>query len=166
MKNSTRLVTIITSTAIAGLLAFGNVAQAESGSGKGGKAKYSQMTDAEREAKMLEKVNRLAEKLGLSEAQKIQMISLKQSSKTQNSPLRQEMRALSKELKTLDPQSNDYAVKQARQGDLKNQLKAAKENERQQLAVILTPEQLAAMEEMKSNRKGGKKGGKRNKENT
>jgi len=158
MKKSTQLVAMITSTAIAGLLTFANVAHAESG--KGGK--HGQMTEAEKAAKQEERLNRMAEKLSLSAEQKTQVQIIQQNNKSQIQPIRQEMRSLKKEIKSLDTQSNEYAAKSSRQQELKSLMESYKNNQSQQIASILTSGQLAKWEEMKAKGKGKK--GKRNKE--
>jgi len=161
MRNSTQWVTILTSTAMAGLLTFATIAQAESGSGKG-YAKQGQMTEAERAAKQEERLNRMAAKLGLNESQKVQIQAITANHKSQTKPMRKEMRTLKRDIQTLDPQSSEYAAKVNRQTALKSQMQTYQANQRQQVASILTAEQLAMWEQMQSRSKGNKSG-KRNK---
>ncbi len=158
MKTQTLLTTTLATSAIAGLLTFASVAQAGPNcGGKKGHAKYSQMSDADKTERMEKRLNRMATKLGLSNEQKTKVQALKQNSRNEIKPLRNEQRALRKEIRQLDPNANDYTAKLAdaanRQAELTRQMIIAKGNKRQQMATILTPEQLAKKKEMRSNRK-------------
>lgn len=166
MKTRTLLTTAFVTTAIASLLTFAGTVQADqNGGGKGGYAKHGQMSDADKAERMEKRLNRMATKLGLSDEQKTQIQALKTNSKNVIKPLRDEMRTLREEIRTLDPKASDYAAKLAdaanRQAELSRQMTVSKGTQRQQMASILTTEQLAKMTEMRANRKGGKRGGKR-----
>lgn len=150
--------TLLATTLISGLLAVGTIANAGPGFGhKGGYGKYSQMTEAEKSEHMEKRLNRMAKKLGLSDEQKTQMRALKQNRRNEIRPLRNEQRAIRKEIRQLDPNASDYAAKLAdaanRQAEITRQMIIAKGNQRQQMATILTPEQLAKKKEMRANRK-------------
>ena len=158
----TLLVSTIATTAIASLLTFTNVANAAP---EGEKAKYGQMTSADKSARMEKRMNRIAKKLGLTDAQKTQMQALKTNSKNEIKPLRDEMKSLRKEMRSLDPKALDYSAKLAdvanRKAELSRQMTIIKGSQRQQMANILSAEQLATMNKMRDSRKGGKRGGKR-----
>ncbi|MEH6456675.1 MAG: Spy/CpxP family protein refolding chaperone [Cocleimonas sp.] len=162
MKTQTLLTTTFATTAIVGLLTFTNIANAGpncGGKGDHGKhgQKYSQMSDADRTERMEKRLNRMATKLGLTDTQKTQLQALKQNSRNEIKPLRNEQRALRKEIRQLDPNAGGYAANLAdaanRQAELTRQMIIAKGNKRQQMASILTPEQLAKKKEMRMNRK-------------
>jgi len=162
MKTQTLLTTVFATTAITGLLTFTSVANAGPNcGGKGGHAKhgqkYGQMSDAQKTERMQKRLDRMAAKLDLSDEQKAQVRALKQNSRNDIKPLRNEQRALRKEIRQLDSNANDYAAKLAdaanRQAELTRQMIIAKGNKRQQMTSILTPEQLAKKKEMRSNRK-------------
>ena len=164
MKTRTLLTTTIATSAIAGLLTFASVANAGPNCGgknhnKGGHAKYGQMSDATKAERMQKRLDRMATKLGLSDEQKTKVQALKQNSRNEIKPLRNEQRALRKEIRQLDPSATDYAAKLAdaanRQAELTRQMTIAKGTKRQQMANILTPEQLAKKKEMRANRKDG-----------
>jgi len=149
--------TILATTLISGLLAVGTIAHAGPGSGHKGHGKYSQMTEEQKSERMEKRLNRMAKKLGLSEDQKTQLRTLKQNRSNEYKPLRNEKRAISQEIRELDPNASDYAAKLAdaanRQAEITRQMIIAKGNQRQQMAAILTPEQLAKKNEMHSKRK-------------
>ena len=161
MKKQTLLTTTLATSAIAGLLTFASVANA--GPNCGGKnkhgQKYSQMSDADKTERMEKRLNRMATKLGLTDAQKTQLQALKQNSQNEIKPLRNEQRAIRKEIRELDASASDYSTKLAdaanRQAALTRQMIIAKGNKHQKMATILTPEQLAKQKEMRANRKGG-----------
>lgn len=165
MKKRTILASSIVTTAIAGFLTFAGVSHASPEGGKGGYGKHSQMSDADRAARMEKRLNRMASKLGLTDEQKTQLQALKTNSKNEFKPLRDEMRTLRQEIRNLDPKASDYSAKLAdaanRQAELTRQMTVSKGAQRQQMATILTTEQLAKMKEMRGSRKGGKRGGKR-----
>ena len=169
MKKQNLIFSALTTTAMAGLLTFASAAQAgpncDHKGGKGGHAKHSQMSDADKAAHMEKRLNRMATKLGLSDEQKTKVQALKLTGKNEIKPLRDESRALRTEIRGLDSSATDYAAKLAdaanRQAEITRQLIVAKGTQHQQMATILTTEQLAQMKEMRTNRKGGKRGGKR-----
>ena len=158
MKTQKLLVTTLTATAMAGLLTYANVAQAGPNCGdKGGKGGHGQMSDGSKAEHMQKRLDRMATKLGLSDEQKTQLQALKQNTRNEIKPLRDEQRALRKEIRQLDPNASNYAAKLAdaanRQAELTRQMIVAKGNKRQQMSSILTPEQLAKKKEMRANRK-------------
>lgn len=149
---------IVASTLMTGLLAFASISNAGPGFGhKGGYEKYSQMSEAEKAEHMEKRLNRMAKKLNLSDEQKTQMRALKQNRRNEIKPLRNEQRAIRKEIRQLDTNASDYQAKLAdaanRQAEITRQMIIAKGNQRQQMATILTPEQLAKKKEMRAKRK-------------
>lgn len=163
MKRRTLLTTALASTAMASFFTFANVAQAGQNcgdkGGKGGYAKHAQMSDASKTGHMQKRLDRMSTKLGLSDDQKTQLQALKLNNRNDIKPLRDEQRALRKVIRELDPSASDYANKLAdsanQQAELTRQMIVAKGNQRQQMATILTPEQLAKKKEMRASHKGG-----------
>jgi len=146
--------TLIATAVITGLLSLATVSSADpSWEHKGGYAKHGEMS----EKRIQKRLDRMAEKLNLSDAQKTQVQALKQNSRNEIKPLRNEQRALRKEIRQLDPNASDYSAKLAdaanRQAELTRQMIIAKGNKRQQMSTILTPEQLAKKKEMRAKRK-------------
>ena len=136
-------------------LAFGAMAHADGKScGKHGKA------GGERSAQFMEKrMDRMAEKLGLSDDQKVQMKAIMASQADQ----RTARQALQAEMKALDPTADDYEAKlnqyAVKKAEMTRQSTVSRGLKRQQMAAILTPEQRAKMEEMRGKRgKGGHRG--------
>jgi len=159
MRRNTLLTTALASTAMASLLTFSSFANAgPSADGKSGHAKHSQMSDEAKAAHMEKRLNRMATKLGLTDEQKTKVKALKQTSRNEIKPLRNEQRALRKEIRDLDPKATDYTAKLAdaanRKAELTRQMIIAKGNNRQQMATILTTEQLAKVKELRDSRKG------------
>jgi len=152
-----KIKTLLVASLVTGLLSFGTVLHAGPDGEKDGYGKYSHMTEAEKAEKMEKRLNRMASKLGLSEEQKTQFRALKQNRRNELRPLRNEQRAIRKEIRELDPNASDYSTKLAdaanRQAELTRQMIIAKANQRQQMATILTPEQLAKKKEMRKKRK-------------
>jgi len=152
MKKSTLLATAL----ISGVIAVSTIANA--GPAKGGHGKYSQMTEEQRTERMEKRLNRIAQKLGLSDEQKTQFSVLKQTSRNEMKPLRNEQRSIRQEIRSLDINAIDYQARLAdaanRQGELKNQMIIARGNQRKLMASILTTDQLAKLKEIRSKRKG------------
>ena len=164
MKRRTLLTTALTTTAMAGLLTFANIASAGPNCGgkgfnKGGQAKHGQMSDADRSERMEKRLNRMATKLGLSDEQKTKVQALRQNSRNEMKPLRDQQRDLRQKISELDPKDPKYTENLAELANLKaeltRQMTVAKGTKHQQMANILTPEQLAKKKEMRANRKGG-----------
>ena len=82
----------------------------------------------------------------------------KQTQRNEIKPLRNEQRAIRKEIRQLDTNASDYQAKLAdaanRQAEITRQMIIAKGTQKQQMATILTPEQLAKKNKMHSKRKG------------
>ncbi len=146
-------------SAIVGLLGVGNVVYAgphcKHGGGKQGK--YSHHNDQDRSAFMQNRFKRMASKLSLSETQQTQVQALRQNHQNTMKPLRNEKRGLRKEMRLLDPTATDYSAKLAdianRKAELTRQMTIAGGNKRQQMSLILTPEQLAKKQAMRVSRK-------------
>lgn len=105
----------------------------------------------------------MAEKLELSEAQKVQMQQLHESFRAQHAPFRESMHATMTQLREAR-QSGDTARAQQLAAELEGQ-RAQMQTQRQamdeQILTILTPDQKAKFEAMKAekqNRKGKHKG--------
>lgn len=154
---------ILVSTVMAGLLTFANVAHTSPEGGKGGHAKHGQVTDAEKAERMEERLNHMATKLGLTDEQKAQVLALKQNSINEVLPLREEQRKIRTEIRELDVNASDYVAKLTdaanRKSEISRQMTIIKGTQRQKMASILTAEQLATQEEMKSKKKSGKRKG-------
>lgn len=149
---------LLASTLLTSLIAFSSVSHADSEYGnKGGHAKHSQMTEAKKSERMEKRLNRMATKLGLSDDQKTQLRALKQNRRNEIKPLRDEQRAIRKEIRQLNPNASDYEAKLAgaanRQAEITRQMIITKGSQRQQMAAILTPEQLAKKKAMQAKRK-------------
>ena len=104
----------------------------------------------------------MAEKLELSEAQKVQMKQLHEGFSTQHAPFRESMQATMTQLREAR-QSGDTARAQQLAAELEGQ-RAQMQTQRQamheQMLTILTPDQKAKLEAMKAekqNRKGEQK---------
>ncbi len=99
-------------------------------------------------------MERMAEKLNLSEGQKIQMSELRKGFQVQNEPLWNSMKTTKTELKAAQ-EAGDTARVDALRATMKNykdQMKAQREAQHQQMMNILTPEQRTQLEAMKSER--------------
>lgn len=150
---------LLVATVIAGFLTLTTAAQAEKHYGHKGKhAKYSQMSDEAKAEHRQKRMDKMAAELGLSDSQKTQLQTLKQNARNEMKPLRDEKRALRKEMRQLDPNASDYSAKLAdianRKAELSRQMVILKGNKRQQMASILTPEQLAKKKQMRGKHKG------------
>jgi len=148
--------TLLLSTLLTAFLTLTTSAQADSHTNN--TAQYDKSFDSSKHDKRRQKrLARMAEKLGLSEQQKVQVNTLRQNHRNEAKPLRTEKRALRKELHKLDPNDATYAAKLAdianRQAAVERQLIILKGNKRQQMSRILTPEQMAKRKEMHAKRK-------------
>jgi periplasmic protein CpxP/Spy len=88
--------------------------------------------------------------LNLSDAQKVQVKSLKERNKVQFQPQREEM-------KTLASKKRDGIItadEEIRLKELKGQMKANGQKSREEVMAILTPEQKSRFEQMKADRRG------------
>ena len=115
-------------------------------------------------------IERLAEKLNLSDAQKAQIKQIREASKAQNQPLRENMKSIRQQLNAAAADGNfDESQIQslaAQQADIMAKLTVERLRAKSQTFAVLTPEQQtqarALKEQMKErfqNRKG-KRGGK------
>lgn len=144
---------IFLSTLLAGSLAVSTMALAGSGEfcekgAKGDKTEYMQ-----------KRLDRMSEKLGLSDDQKAQMKAVMENKtdfKTQKEALRAEFKALDPTAATYEADLKTLAAKKAA---LVEQSTIERGMKRQQVAGILTAEQRTQMEEMKAKR--GKRGHRR-----
>jgi periplasmic protein CpxP/Spy len=107
-------------------------------------------------------MGRMAEKLDLSEGQKIQMQQLHESFRAQNAPFRESMQATKTQLREAR-QSGDTARAQQLAAELegqRTQMLTQRQAMHEQMLTILTPDQktkLEAMKAEKNNRKGERK---------
>lgn len=96
-------------------------------------------------------MSRFAEKLGLSEAQKQQMAEIRKADAEKNRQLYADFRAKKQALmqakKSNDP---NFDAMKAQFESLKDQVKAAKEAVHAQMLTVLTADQRAQLEQMKS----------------
>lgn len=97
-------------------------------------------------------MERMAEKLNLSEGQKIQMEELRKGFEVQNEPLWTAMKQTKTEMKAAH-EAGDTARVEALRATVeqqRNQMKAQREAQHAQMMNILTPEQRTQLEAMKS----------------
>ena len=163
--NKTLLVALLAST-----LALGaSVSQADNSSGQ--RDGYSKQEGGKHHKKGGKQrggnMKRIAEKLELTDAQQAELKTLRTQQKASASVLREQMKTVRTDMKALDTTSADYdsqvAVIADKKANLDRQIFIQRSQARQQFAAVLTTEQLAKFEAMKSKR-GGKKGhGKHNK---
>lgn len=158
MNTRTLLTTALTTTVIAGFLSFTSIAQAgQNCSDKGAHAKYSEASKATKAERIQNHPNKMASKLGLNDEQKIQLQTLKKDTRDKIKSLRHEKCALRQEIRQLDPSASEYTEKLAdvanRQAELTRQMIIAKGNKRQQITLILTPEQLVKKAQLRAKRK-------------
>jgi len=150
---------------LASSLVIGTAAYASSGSGKscGGKhggGKHAGKPTAEM---MQKRLDRMAGKLDLNDAQKQQLKALFDNKQANRESKKAERDALQEQMSQLDPTADDYDQKLADFANTKSELvrqkTIAKGEMRKQMAQILTPEQQAKMKEMRKGRKGGSRHG-------
>lgn len=145
------LTSVLASTLMVGTAAY---ASPEGGRHFGGKY------DGKPSAEMIQKrLDRMAEKLGLSDVQKQQVKVLRDNKRNNMESLREQGKTLHEQMAQLDPNASDYDQKLAEIANTRAELvrsrTIAKGETRKQMAQILTPEQQAKMKEMRKNRKGG-----------
>ncbi len=159
MKNETNKRRLFIGSLLAGALAITTAAHAGPHCKKGGK--HGKWNSEDKAAYMEKRFNRMASKLELTEEQKTGMKSLMQNHMNAMKPLRDEKRAIRQEMVNLDPKADDYSAKLAdianRKAEISRQMTIARGNKRQQMAQLLTPEQLAKKQEMRQ-RKGKRRG--------
>lgn len=102
------------------------------------------------------RVEKMAQHLGLSEAQKQQVLSLMTTHKANMKPLRDQKHALRRSMHSLDPNAADYMAQLTnlaeQKANLVRQKTLAKGQHRQQLFALLTPEQQNKMRQMHEKR--------------
>lgn len=99
-------------------------------------------------------LERMAEKLNLSEGQKIQISEMRKTFQAQTEPLWNSMKQTKTEMKAAH-EAGDTARVEALRATMKtqkDQMKAQREAQHQQMLNILTPEQRTQLEAMKSER--------------
>ena len=109
-------------------------------------------------------MERMAEKLNLSEGQKIQMSELRKTFQTENEPLWTAMKQTKTELKAAQ-EAGDTARVEALRATMKtqkDQMKVVRQAQHEKMMTILTPDQRAQLEAMRAERGHGRhKGGSR-----
>lgn len=165
--NKTILVTLLAST-----LGLGAAAVQANDTGSGNGQGYSKQEGGKHFGKRGGKrggmkMERMAKKLNLTEAQQAQIKTFREAQKEQHQALRTEKQALRKEMKALDSASADYqsqvAVLADKKANLDRKSFIQRSQSQQQFESVLTAEQRATLKELKESRKnrGGKRGGKR-----
>jgi protein CpxP len=104
------------------------------------------------------RVDRMAEALGLSDAQKEQVTALLQAEQSNNAPLREQLAASRQQLKlaTQAATFDEAAVKTiaTNQAQIISQLIVSHARTRSQINALLTPDQRALAEKLRTARKG------------
>ena len=158
MKTNINIRNFLIGSAVAGIVALSGIAYAGPNCKHDG-GKRGEYSAGQKAEYMQKRLDRMATRLGLSETQKTQVQVLMQNQRNVMKPLRDEKLAIREEMKALDPATEGYAAKLAdlanRKGALETQITIANGNKRQQMAQILTPEQLTKMQEMRAKHKGG-----------
>lgn len=155
---------LLLSTLIAGVVGLGGATAYAAGSGNdagcGGKQHggHHMKHSGGKHGKSGERgMERMTKKLGLSDDQKQQVKSFKETNKEKMKPLREKMKELRTSLRSLDPASVNYEAElntiATEKADLERQLTVAKGQNRQQFFNMLTPEQQVKMKEAKAQRK-------------
>ncbi len=143
------LTTLIVSTLTMG--AMGTTAQASPAEGKHSAEKRAQF--------MQKRMNRIANKLGLSDEQKAQWSALRKNKRNTLKPLREERKSLRKQINQLDPKASNYDSQLAElantQSELTRQVIMIKGDSRKQMAQFLSPDQIEKMKSMRKHRRGG-----------
>ena len=154
---------LVLATVLASIVGFGSgaaVAQSDSGeqlwksqSGKHG-GKHGKRGGRKGGKHMM---MRMAKKLDLSDAQKEQMKTLRESQKADNQGLRDQMKQLREDMRSLDrSDATAVAALAARKGELTQQMFTARNQARLAFEAILTPEQKAKLAQMKAERQARK----------
>ena len=145
---------------LASTLVMGTVAYASPEGGKHFSGKPSP-------EKMQKRLDRMAQKLGLSDGQKQQVKALRENRRNNMKPLRQQRRALRKKMAQLDPKATSFDQSVAEiantKAELTRSMTIARGESRKQMAQILTSEQLEKMKQMRGNRKAFRRGMKHDK---
>ena len=103
---------------------------------------------------------KFAEKLNLTEAQKTQIQSLRESFRAQTEPQRAELRRLTTEFRAAR-EANDTARAQSLRSQIQalhTQLRESAQAQKARFEAVLTPEQRAQLETLKSQRRGKMRG--------
>lgn len=138
------------------LLATGLVAGSAAYAGPGGHCKYGKHGKHGGAATemMQNRMNRIAEKLGLDDIQKQRMKELMTSYRNHVKPLHQQKREISKQMRSLDPAAEDYLTQFGelanKKADLVRQMTIAKGEKRKAMFLILNPEQREQLKQMRS----------------
>ncbi len=134
---------------------------------EGGKHHMNGKPSPERIQKRLD---RMAKNLGLSDDQKQQVKALRENRKNNMKPLRQQRRALRKQMAELDPKASSFDKKVAEiantKAELTRSMTIARGESRKQMAQILTSEQLEKMKQLRAKRKAFRRGMKHGKKHS
>lgn len=90
--------------------------------------------------------------LGLTAAQREQIQAIHQNARTQTQPLMQQLRQNRQDLHTAIVTGQPVEALAAAQGNLLGQIAAIQANARQQIRKVLTPEQLAKLDQFQTRR--------------
>ena len=111
-------------------------------------------------------MKRMARHLDLTDDQKAQIKTMRESQKTASQPLREQMKQLRQEMRSLDQNdASAVAALAAKKGQLTEQMFTARNQARLDFEAILTPEQKTKLTEMKAKRQA-KRESRMNKRNT
>jgi len=91
--------------------------------------------------------------LGLTEQQKTQIQAIYQNARTESQPLREQLRQNQQDLRAAIVAGGPVESLAAAQGELLGKLTAIRANTQIQVRKVLTPEQLAKLDELRSNRR-------------
>jgi protein CpxP len=104
-----------------------------------------------------DRMGRMAEKLGLTDAQKKQMQEIRDETRKTMKPLFEQKRDIMRQMWKLDPDSKDYMdqVKKlaAKQADLTEQMIIAGAQARAKFSAVLTADQKAKLKQMREQRR-------------
>ncbi len=159
MNTKRTLSTIVLSTLLASTLVIGTSAYASPDGGKHFRGKPSPEM---MQKKMQKRMDRMANKLGLNDGQKQQVKALRENRRNSMKPLRQQRRALRKQMAGLDPKASSFDQSVAEiantKAELTRSMTIARGESRKQMAHILTSEQLVKMKQMRGKRKAFRRG--------
>ena len=150
---------LVLATLLASVLGFGSTAaMAEGGDGerswKHHSGKHHGGKRGGRHGGGMHMMKRMAKKLGLTDDQKAQMKTMRETQKADNQALRDQMKQLREDMQNLDPSDGTaVAAIAARKGELSRQMFIARSQARVAFESILTEDQKAKLAEMKAKRK-------------
>ena len=148
--------TLLLSTLIAGTVGFSSIAVANSYEQQGHESSYGKQARGMHNKSPEQKIERMAQRLGLSATQKQQFSNLMQSKQANMAGLRSQIRKLRQSVRQLDPSTTNYTVQLTnlanQSANLARQMTLAKGQNQQQIFNLLTAEQRTKMRAMQENR--------------